>query len=214
MQPVAATSNVMQTFFLTISHGSHTETIFLNESYYLFTAPESVPPCEVYNFSVTATYVGATYTGAGCSVPSPVLSRMLPSLPDIYVLESSLNYSLIKQQDRGVFLHTSFLVSCFIHLPVTMYDLTCPYVWIQQADYCEEYPINNYTLIVNGSSFESEMWVFMPVETTISLTSNNLLDNALLTFNILASNSVGEVRTNEMDICKFIYDYKVCVSLF
>ena len=65
-------------------------------SYFTFTAPEGAPPCEVYNFSVTATYdiVGATYTGAGCSVPSPVLSRMLPSLPNVTKLESSLDYSL------------------------------------------------------------------------------------------------------------------------
>ena len=118
--PVVTASNVMQTFSLTVSHGSHTDTISLNESYYHFTAPESAPPCEVYNFSVTATYVGATYTGAGCSVPSPVLSRMLPSLPDIDVLEPSLNYSLTKQPERGVFLCTSFLVSCFIQLPVTI----------------------------------------------------------------------------------------------
>ena len=64
--------------------------------YFTFTAPEGAPPCEVYNFSVTATYdiVGATYTGAGCSVPSPVISKMLPSLPNVTKLESSLDYSL------------------------------------------------------------------------------------------------------------------------
>ena len=59
-----------------------------------FNAPKDALPCEVYNFSVTATYVGATYTGAGCSVPSPVLSTMLPSLPDIKKIESSLNYAV------------------------------------------------------------------------------------------------------------------------
>ena len=208
--PVAAAANVMQRFSLMVSHGSHTETISLSESYYHFTAPEGAPPCEVYNFFVTATYVGATYTGADCSVPSPVLSKVLPSLPDIDVLESSLNYSLIKKSDREVFLQTSFLVSYFIHY-LLLHDLTCPCVWVQQANYCEEYPINNYTLIVSGSSFESEVRVFMPAETTISLTSKDLLDNALLTFNILASNRVGEVGTNEMDFCKFIYNYTVCV---
>ena len=67
----------------------------LYQPYYVFTAPEGAPPCEVYNFSVTATYVGATYTGAGCSAPSPVISRMLPSLPDIEMLNSSLTYSLV-----------------------------------------------------------------------------------------------------------------------
>ena len=66
------------------------------QSDYVYTAPEDAPPCEVYNFSVTATYVGATYTGAGCSVPSPMLSTMLPSLPDIRDLQSSLKFSLEK----------------------------------------------------------------------------------------------------------------------
>ena len=70
--------------------------------YHLFTALEGAPPCEVYNFSVTANYdlLGATYTGAGCSVPSPVFSRMLPSLPDSELLESFIDYSLNKQAGK------------------------------------------------------------------------------------------------------------------
>ena len=82
-----------------------------SEPYFLFTAPKDAPPCEVYNFSVTATYVGATYTGAGCSVPSPVLSTMLPSLPDITPVESSIQYDLIKQ-DIKLIINVTFEVSC------------------------------------------------------------------------------------------------------
>ena len=88
-------------FSLTISNGSSSQELPLsNESY--FTAPEGAPPCEIYNFSVTATYIGATYigatyTGAGCSVSSPVLSTMLPSLPNIGELESSLHHLLDKR---------------------------------------------------------------------------------------------------------------------
>ena len=97
-------------FLLTISHGSSSDNMTLNESHYHFTAPDGAPPCEVYNFSVTATYVGATYTGAGCSVPSPVLSTMLPSLPSIDRLESSLNFVLSKKSG-GLSLQVSFEVS-------------------------------------------------------------------------------------------------------
>ena len=81
---------------LTISHGSSSDSrlISLNESTYHFTVPEGAPPCEVYNFSVTATNVGTTYTG--CSVPSPVLSTMLPSLPDIRSLSDGISYHLVK----------------------------------------------------------------------------------------------------------------------
>ena len=70
----------------------------LEDNYCEFTAPESAPPCEVYNFSVTATlsYVGATYTGAGCSLASPVVSKMLPSLPVIKGEQSSVNLTVEK----------------------------------------------------------------------------------------------------------------------
>ena len=88
------------------------ESFQLHDPYSLFTAPEGAQPCEVYNFSVAAAYVGATYIGDGCSVPSPVYSRMLPSLPNISRLESSLNYSLEKNSSEGVALRVTFVVSC------------------------------------------------------------------------------------------------------
>ena len=93
--PIAAN----KTYNMLIKNGNnYVESFQSYESYYIFTTPEGAPPCEVYNFSVTTAYVGATYTCPGCSVPSQVLSRMLPSLPDISRLESSLNCSLKKIQ--------------------------------------------------------------------------------------------------------------------
>ena len=90
----------------------------LDHSFYEFSAPDNAPSCEVYNFSVTATPVaiGANYTGDGCSVLGPVLSRMLPSLPDIQALNSSVNFSLTKRTDEGnrettVDLNVKFMVS-------------------------------------------------------------------------------------------------------
>ena len=110
-----ATVDVGQIFTLEISHRSKLITsVSLNESYYNFTAPEGSAPCEVYNFSVTAIYIGARYIGAGCSASSPVLSRMLPSLPDIKGLERSLKHSIaIEQFSQDVILNVSFKVcSC------------------------------------------------------------------------------------------------------
>ena len=109
----APVADVEQIFFLTISHGSSSEVITVNRSYYYFTAPEGASPCEVYNFSVTAIYDidSATYTGDGCSVPSPVLIAMLPSLPNITRLKASLDYSLDKQPlgfDLSVFFEVSY----------------------------------------------------------------------------------------------------------
>ena len=85
----------------------------LRRPFFTFTAPEGAPPCEVYNFSVIAnsSYIGATYTGAGCGVPSTVLSLTLPSLPDKVGLESSLNYSLRKEDTNAVISRISIEVS-------------------------------------------------------------------------------------------------------
>ena len=102
----------MQSFSLTVSSASSIQDISgLNKSYYHFTAPEGAPPCEIYNFSVTATHVGVAYTGAGCSVLSPVLSTMLPSLPNVNQLESSLIY-VLEKQSTGFVVEVSFEVCC------------------------------------------------------------------------------------------------------
>ena len=83
----------------------------LQDTNVVFTAPEGVPPCKVYNFSVTATYdiIGATNTVNGCSISSPVLSTMLLTLPEIDDLESTLTYSLEKTLNR-IILRINFLV--------------------------------------------------------------------------------------------------------
>ena len=117
---VCLATDVMHTFLLNITHGTSSQAISVNESYYYFTAPEGAPLCEIYNFSVTATYVGATYTGAGCSVPSPVLSTMLPSLPNIETVESSLNYSLSKQGKERIILNLTFEVYIRVIVPALM----------------------------------------------------------------------------------------------
>ena len=55
---------------LTIGHGSSSDSqlISLTESTYHFIASEGAPPCEVYNFSVTLTYVNKVDVRTGCSV--------------------------------------------------------------------------------------------------------------------------------------------------
>ena len=100
-------------FSLRVSDGSSIQEIMLfNESTYYFTAPEGAPPCQVYNFSITATYIGAAYIGAGCSVPSTVLSTTLPSLPSISLLESSLNFVLSKKSAAAGFSLQVFFKVC------------------------------------------------------------------------------------------------------
>ena len=104
--------SAVQSFTLTVSNGSNSQVIsLLDKSHHNFTVPKGDPPCLFYNFSVTASYFGATYTGAGCSESSPVLSRMLPSLPNIVQLESSLNY-VLEKRSTGYAVEVSFEVCC------------------------------------------------------------------------------------------------------
>ena len=108
--PVGHVTN--QSFFLTIRGNycnSECHSVQLHEPHSEFTAPDGAPACEVYTFSITATYAGASYTGSGCSMPSYIHS-MLPSLPDIMSLESSLKYSLVKGS-MSVTFNVSFEVS-------------------------------------------------------------------------------------------------------
>ena len=113
-----------QTFTLTVTRtNTELRTIRIaNERHYVFEAPEDAPPCEVYNFSVTATPVGATYTGDGCSAPSPVLSRMLPSLP--VPLKQSKIYSLQRLQSGEIELTVYFQV----HTKLFTHSLTYVYI--------------------------------------------------------------------------------------
>ena len=106
-----------EAYTLFISSDTFTDSLPLTNSHYLFTAPDNAPLCEVYNFSVTAvdvtaTPVGAIYTGDGCNIiRSPVLSRMLPTKPRIEVLESSLSYIIEKHSADKVMFNVTFVVS-------------------------------------------------------------------------------------------------------
>ena len=106
--------NWLENISLTAVNTINQKWIFqLQNPYHIFTAPEGASPCEIYRFKVSHTYAGATYTGASCSVSSPVLSTMLPSLPGIGKLQSSHNYSLEKLTGQVV-LTVYFQVSIII----------------------------------------------------------------------------------------------------
>ena len=83
--------------------------------------------------------------------------------------------------------------------------MICPHVCMQHAKYCKDYPVNNYTLVINGSSFdEKEVQQFMPEKSIVSIeVSNTLPNSSLFSLQVLVSNSVGIARTNRRNICKF-----------
>ena len=107
---LSASASVELSYSLTISYGSTRDLLLINDSHYIFKSPQGSPPCQVYNFSVTATPLGTTtYTGDGCSVPG-FNQTMLPSLPNIASLESSLNHTLKSSIGAGFQLEVLFMV--------------------------------------------------------------------------------------------------------
>ena len=90
--------------------------------------------------------------------------------------------------------------------------LLITYPTMQPANYCEDYPVTNYTMEVGGVVTISESLdevQFMSVEN--SITADNLSENAVYFYRIHASNSVGTVSTNSTDICELqlvLHDFK------
>ena len=192
--------DVGQIFTLEISHGSELITsVSLNESYYTFSAPEGSAPCEVYYFSITATYIGARYIGAGCSASSPVLSRMLPSLPDIKGLERSLKYSIaIEQLSQDVILNVSFEVCCCNSSTPPLIIINFIDACTQPASDCEQYSVSYYSLEIqdtlNGTTVQFIVENF---------TATNIIPkNAVYNFTIIVSNLIGNVSTKSRTFCK------------
>ena len=76
-----------------------------HQQHYVFTANrEPISACNVYTFQVTAR------NHAGIGDPSEIISKSLPSLPQISIVEDSVQHSLVKIAD-GVTLSVHFNVS-------------------------------------------------------------------------------------------------------
>ena len=73
-------------------------------------------------------------------------------------------------------------------------------MYIQQADYCEQYPVLNYTLEVEAPSSE-----ILSVSTAddLSITINNLTDDRYYSFKVVVSNSIGTVSTHDTAFCEY-----------
>ena len=87
----------------------------IQDQHYIFTLEDSTS-CDVYSFQVTAV------NGAGTGTPSEIITRSLPSLPDISPVQDSLQHSLVRTAS-GVTLSVTFNVrvdisnfmTCHIH---------------------------------------------------------------------------------------------------
>ena len=74
----------------------------IQDQHYIFTLEDSTS-CDVYSFQATAE------NGAGRGTPSEIITRNLPSLPDISPVQDSLQHSLVRTTS-GVTLSVTFNV--------------------------------------------------------------------------------------------------------
>ena len=74
----------------------------IQDQHYIFTLQDSTL-CDVYSFQVTAV------NGAGTGTSSEIITRSLPSLPDISSVQNSIQYSLVRTAS-GVTLNITFNV--------------------------------------------------------------------------------------------------------
>ena len=88
---------------------SSRQTFTLNESFYIFISKEDNSSCAVFNFSVLTSFTSSIHSGS-CISESNAVQTMLPSLPNITFLESSINVSLARGVG-SVILSVYFLVS-------------------------------------------------------------------------------------------------------
>ena len=70
---------------------------------------------------------------------------------------------------------------------------------LQPANFCDNYPITNYTLEVQGPTTHTQ--VIQPPSKSFNPV-NNLLDNQMYMYRIIVSNAVGDVPTKHNKICK------------
>ena len=101
------------TYTLVVNSSTVNQSWKLNRTHTVFTSPTAAPPCEIYNFSVTASYdkIGTTYSGAECCVPTSLYDRMVPSAPRFNNIETFPNHSLTNNGYGNLSLAVHFKVS-------------------------------------------------------------------------------------------------------
>ena len=85
----------------------------IEDQHYIFTLEDSTS-CDVYSFQVTAV------NGAGTGTPSEIITRSLPSLPDISPVQDSLQHSLVRTPS-GVTLSVTFNVRTLHYVIMCVY---------------------------------------------------------------------------------------------
>ncbi len=90
----------------------------ISQQHYIFTPTGGGnTSCDVYTFQITA------LNESGASDPSEIITRSLPSLPDISQVEDSLQHSLVYTEEDGFTLNVTFNVIISVNYSFT--DFIC-----------------------------------------------------------------------------------------
>ena len=95
-----------------------------------------------------------------------------------------------------------------------MFDIVFLVSIVQPADYCEAYPVDNYTLVVRDSLSDETVESMSATHADNFTFTGNLSDNTDYSFKILVANSVGIVSTNDTHFCKLPLGPRTIKSMF
>ena len=155
----------------------------IQDQHYIFTLEDSTS-CDVYSLQVTAV------NGAGTGTPSEIITRSLPSLPDISPVQDSLQHSLVRTAS-GVTLSVTFNVRYDYHAHNNYYS----YVFMQNVTPCPYYPPHNYTLVVEedstGNMTDPISLTAMATGNLIRIVVSDLMENTHYLYHVIATNQFG-----------------------
>ena len=75
---------------------------------------------------------------------------------------------------------------------------------MQPAKYCGDYPVANYTLVVESSLGWPETVNSTSVSSGNTLEGHDMFQDTIYLFKIVVHNSVGTVSTQGVQICKLV----------
>ena len=161
----------------------------IQDQHYIFTLEDSTS-CDVYSLQVTAV------NGAGTGTPSEIITRSLPSLPDISPVQDSLQHSLVRTAS-GVTLSVTFNVR-------TLLTMTCHNVcvYMQGATSCPDYPVTNHTLVlIESGTSDMEMITLEETSDEVFLLEEIYVEeNSMYTYYVLVIHDIGTVQSTPVQI--------------
>ena len=140
----------------------------IQNQHYIFTLEDSTS-CDVYSFQVTAV------NGAGTGTLSDIITRSLPSLPDISPVQDSLQHSLVRTAD-GIVLEVTFNV-CYMHFYKNTCTCACECSMQNVAPCPSKPPPDNYTFVIKDSERNVNVQTSLATGSVIRIVVTDLMED-------------------------------------